>query len=339
MSAAARRHFLRTVLSAIGCLLLASSALGATNAVAVAGVSLSVSDLGRSVAFYEQVLDFTKAGDAEREGDPLERLHGVFPGHVATARLRLGSEEIELAEWLAPRGQAIASDARSDDRSFQHVAIVVSDLDRAYARLREHHVTHASSSPQTLPSWNPNAGGIGAFYFRDPDGHPLEVIWYPPGKGDPRWQAKDRLFLGIDHTAIVVSDADASLRFWRDVLGLTVAGESENWGIEQERLNAVFGARLRITGLRAASGIGVEFLEYLAPRTGRPYPADAKASDLVFTETLVKVSAVDVAERALRSAHVAFVSPGSQRAPRPDGSEGKALVVRDPDGHAVLLFD
>ena len=77
--------------------------------------------------------------------------------------------------------------------------------------------------------------------------------------------ATDKLFLGIDHTAIVISDTDASLRFYRDVLGLQVVGESENYGPEQERLNNVFGARLRITSLRAASGPGVEFLEYLAP--------------------------------------------------------------------------
>src|SRR3712207_7016443 len=51
---------------------------------------------------------------------------------------------------------------------------------------------------------------------------------------------------------------------------LAVAGASENYGTEQEHLNNVRGARLRITSLRAPrGGIGVEFLEYLAPRDGR----------------------------------------------------------------------
>ncbi len=353
-------RLLPALLAAAGLLLLSASARGAappaasrptaggsaSGAVrdaaavtAVAGVTLSVSDLDRSVAFYEEVLGFREVAEDEREGEALERLQGVFPGHVVTARLALGSEEIELAQWLAPRGRAIPEGARSDDRSFQHLAIVVSDMDRAYARLRERRVAHASSSPQTLPSWNPNAGGIRAFYFRDPDGHPLEVIWYPPGKGDPRWQARDRLFLGIDHTAITVADTDASLRFWRDALGMRVAGESDNSGVEQERLNAVFGAHLRITALRSGSGIGVELLEYLTPRTGRPYPADANASDLVFTETRARVASATEAERSLRAARAAFVSPAVQPAPRRDGGEGRALLVRDPDGHAVLLFD
>ena len=65
-----------------------------------------------------------------------------------------------------------------------------------------------------------------------------------------------------------------------------MAGGSENWGTEQEHLNNVFGARLRITTLRAARGPGVELLEYLAPTDGRPYPADARANDLLHWETI-----------------------------------------------------
>jgi hypothetical protein len=53
-------------------------------------------------------------------------------------------------------------------------------MDAAYRRLREHKVQHASPAPQRLPDWNPNAGGIRAFYFRDPDGHPLEVLSFRP---------------------------------------------------------------------------------------------------------------------------------------------------------------
>src|SRR5439155_656512 len=82
-----------------------------------------------------------------------------------------------------------------------------------------------------------------------PDGHALEVLWFPPGKGAAKWQRRDALFLGIDHTAIVVGDTARSLACYRDALGLVVAGESENWGPEQERLNNVAGARLRITTL------------------------------------------------------------------------------------------
>ena len=41
-------------------------------------------------------------------------------------------------------------------------------------------------------------------------------------------------FCGIDHTAIMVSDTETSLKFYRDTLGMQIAGESENYGTEQE---------------------------------------------------------------------------------------------------------
>jgi len=127
-----------------------------------------------------------------------------------------------------------------------------------------------------LPAWNPDAGGIRAVYFRVPDGHPLELIQFPPGKGEARWQQKDRLFLGIDHSAIAVRDTETSLGFYRGRLGLHIAGASENWGIEQERLSAAPGARVRITGLRAQAGPGIELLHYLSPTDGRLPPPDAR---------------------------------------------------------------
>ena len=94
---------------------------------------------------------------------------------MRTARLRLGSEHIELTEYLAPAGRKIPEDSRSNDSWFQHIAIIVSDMDRAYQRLRQHKVRHASPGPQRLPDWNANAGGIKAFYFKDPDGHVWEI--------------------------------------------------------------------------------------------------------------------------------------------------------------------
>ncbi len=250
------------------------------------------------------------------------------------ARLRLGDETLELTQYLAPEGRPLPPDSRSNDRWFQHVAIIVSDMDRAYAELRAHRVRFASSGPQRLPDWNPAAGGIEAFYFKDADGHVLEILAFPPGKGAMRWHelaGTGRLFLGIDHTAIVVDDTERSLAFYRDLLGLEVVGTSENSGTEQEHLNNVFGARLRITALRGKSGPGIEFLEYLAPEDGRPYPTDARANDLAHWETRLAVDSLDVLEGRLLDAGARFVSAGSVGL---DGST-RALLVRDPDGHAV----
>jgi catechol 2,3-dioxygenase-like lactoylglutathione lyase family enzyme len=307
---------------------------------AVVEVGVTVGDLDRSVAFFTGVLQFEKVGERGAAGAEFERVEGVSGARARVARLRLGRESLVLTQYLAPPGRPVPADSRSNDRWFQHVAIIVSDMDRAYARLREHRVTHASSGPQTLPEWNRAAAGIRAFYFKDPDGHALEILQFPPGKGEARWQSKDALFLGIDHTAIVVADTDRSLAFYRDALGLRVAGESENYGPEQEHLNAVFGARLRITALRAAAGPGIELLEYLAPSDGRSAPEDERSNDRIHWQT--RLAAADVARASAAAlgaggreiSRAGAVSPtaGAIAAEIP-----RATLLRDPDGHALLL--
>jgi catechol 2,3-dioxygenase-like lactoylglutathione lyase family enzyme len=306
---------------------------------AVDAIGMTVSDMDRAVEFYSKVLSFEKVSDAEVAGEDYERLEGVFGLRMRVVRMRLGDEVIELTEYLAPKGRPVPVDSRSNDRWFQHIAIITSDMDRAYAWLRRNRVEHASSGPQRIPDWNRAAAGIRAFYFKDPDEHTLEILEFPSDKGAPKWhRGGDRLFLGIDHTAIVVSDTEASLKFYRDLLGFRVAGESENYGTEQEHLNNVFGARLRITSLRAgAGGPAIEFLEYLAPRDGRPVPADTRASDLVYWQTRLIARDVDRAAQSLLAGRLAFISTGVVTVPEKTLGFSRALLVRDPDGHAMQI--
>lgn len=311
--------------------LIACPAFAAGSRRSVSAVGMTVSDIDRAVAFYTQVLPFEKVAEVEVAGPDYEHLEGIFGLRMRVVSLRLGAEKLILTQYLVPKGRAFPADSRSNDRWFQHIAIVVSDMNRAYARLRENHVEYASSGPQTLPAWNKAAGGIRAFYFRDQDEHYLELIEFPAGKGDPRWhQPDDRLFLGIDHSAIVVSDTKKSLTFYRDLLGFHVAGGSENYGDEQEHLNNVFGAHLKITTMRAEGGPGVELLEYLAPRDGRAIPADVRPNDIVFWNVMISGPTAAILQR-LASASVAT--------PRHELGFSRAAIVRDPDGHAMELIE
>jgi catechol 2,3-dioxygenase-like lactoylglutathione lyase family enzyme len=300
-------------------------------------VAVTVNDMTRAVDFYTRVLTFQKVADREVAGDDYEHLFGVFGLRIRAVRLALGQEHIELLQFLTPRGRPIPVPSSSDDRWFQHLSIIVSNMQAAYERLRSFNVEYGSSGPQRLPDWNPNAGGIEAFYFHDPDGHNLEVLAFPPDKGAARWHAKEPLFLGIDHSAIVVADTEASLRYYRDILGLQVAASSENYGTEQEHLNNVFGAHLRITTLRPAQGPGVEFLEYLAPRTGRPMPADSRANDLWYWQINLRFATPGLIEQRLRDEHVDITS--AAEVTLHDGALGwsTGLIAHDPDGHASLV--
>jgi catechol 2,3-dioxygenase-like lactoylglutathione lyase family enzyme len=309
----------------------------AVEVAAVTSVGMTVSDMARALRFYTEVLPFEQEYDVELSGRPFEQLHGVFGARARVVGLRLGEERLELTEYLAPRGRPYPADTRGNDRWFQHVAIVVSDMDAAYRRLRAHGVVHASTGPQRLPDWNPGAGGIEAFYFRDPDGHFLEILAFPAGKGDARWRRKDALFLGLDHTAITVGDTESSLAFYRDTLGLRIAGEGENYGVEQEHLNNVFGVRLRITTLRARRGTGVELLEYRAPRDGRPAPIDLKANDLAHWQ--ITIAALEPGRLLRPSRAFWLVSPDVTTIDAPALGFAAGLMVRDPDGHAVRVVE
>ncbi len=306
----------------------------------VESVGFTVSDMDKALDFYTRVLPFEKVSDVETMGTEIEHLSGVFGARVRVVRLKLGNEVLELTEYLTPLGRPIPVDSRSNDRWFQHVAIIVSDMDKAYAHLRANKVRHASTAPQTLPSYITAAAGVRAFYFKDFDNHVLEILSFPPDKGAAKWHElskNGKVFLGIDHTAIVVRDTETSLKFYKDELGLKDTGESVNYGPEQEHLNNVFGARLHISGLATPqAGINIEFLEYLAPTNGRPYPADSRSYDLWHWQTSFETSGLD---SFFRSSKPEYISSGAVLFRSPTLGFKRASLVRDPDGHAVRLIE
>ena len=329
-------------------LLAAPAFVFSQKATAVTGVSITVEDLDREVDFFTKTLDFQKVKQETWSGEEVAKLFGLPEKNasVQIVTLQLGGEQIRLMDFDGEPSRAIPADTRSNDLWFQHLAVVVSDMDAAYNRLLALGVAHVSTAPQTLPDYLPNAAGIKAFYFRDPEGHNLELIWFPPGKGNPKWQIAggsgskavaatpvlSPIFLGIDHTAIGISDTERSLGFYRDLLGLVVGGHSENYGTEQEHLNQVFGARLDINGLHAEAGFGVEFLRYIAPPGGRPYPADGKPTDLMYYQTELTV---DNLAKSIQKIEKEGFTRVSAAVAKIGGLE--EVLFRDPDGHAVLL--
>ena len=103
---------------------------------AVGAVGMTVSDMDRSVEFYSKVLSFEKMSDVEVWGTEYEHLQGLFGLRMRVVRMKLGDEAIELTEYLAPQGRPIPVDSRSHDRWFQHIALIVHEMDRAYVWLR-----------------------------------------------------------------------------------------------------------------------------------------------------------------------------------------------------------
>ena len=225
-------------------------------------VARNVSDLDRLRAFYI-ALGFAPEGSAEADL-PLASLLGVAA--VRRQRLRLGAQTLDLTACL-PVGAGYPANAPGNASLFQHIALLTPDIHAAATRALSAGARPISQGgPVRLP---PESGGVIAWKFRDPDGHPLEYLQRdaPPG---------------YDHSGIVATRPDAALPVYA-ALGLHLQAEQLNQGPAQARLDGVPGATARILTLRGAEGPGVELLAYsqVAPFPP-PHPADLAADRLVF---------------------------------------------------------
>ena len=255
----------------------------------ITGIALITPDLERACAFYKQAIGFY----------PVDLVR-YDSAEVAT--LRLGEETLHLVRPDRV-GRTYPEPQAATDPWFQHFAIAVSDAAAAFESLSRMPFTPISrGDPILLP---PSSGSVIAYKFRDPDGHPLELSQFP----DDRWTRQRTAlgpFLGIDHTAIAVSNLDVSLAFYSDTLGFELTARGVNAGPSQDALDGLDGAQVEIAVLSPPSSKGphLELLHYLSPRPvkGRD---PVRIDDVAATRTLIT------------------------------GEELPSGTLRDPDGHII----
>lgn len=305
----------------------------------IRAIGITVSDVERSQDFYTQALGFQLVSDITVAGQEYSQLTGVPDAIIRIVTLQLGDECIELMQYLNIKGKPIPPDSQSNDLWFQHLAIVVNDMDRAYDRLQSFPIESISVAPQTIPPSNQTSAGVRAFKFKDLDRHNLELIWFPPDKGQSKWhQNTERLFLGIDHSAIAIADTQQSLQFYRDLLGMQIAGDSLNQGETQAHLDGLPVAEVRVTALRPIQGgLGIELLDYLLPQSDRPIPNDWKSCDLAHMQVELVTNNIEQAVEQLRQNGIQFVSAQLVHLSSMPYCQG--CLIKDPNGHAMLLIE
>lgn len=311
-----------------------------TAAKRIRSIGITVSDADRISAFYTQALGFELVADTTLTDPNYSKLMGVPDAAIRIMALKLGDEQVELMQYLNHPGEPIPADSQSNDLWFQHLAIVVSDMDRAYAQLKPFLTETISDQPQTVPASNEAAAGVRAFKFKDPDRHSLELIWFPSDKGQEKWhQQTDKLFLGIDHSAICIADTDSSLQFYEELLGMQVDGGSLNEGKTQAHLDGLPEAKVRVTALRPAEGgLGIELLDYLIPVNGRPMPDGWKSCDIAYMQIEMIIQNIEEIVEQLRQNQVQFVSQHPLQMLSSDSHELSGCLVKGPSGHAILLI-
>ena len=294
-----------------------------------------------AVAWYQKRLGFVCTGNDVLTGPELTALF-QWPESTRLQRwiLRLGEETVQIWGWSAGACAPYPESWGGNDRWFQHICLVSDDLAAQVEAMATDQLGAISTAPQLLPAWNQAAGGIRAFKFKDPDGHPLELLQFPADKGDPRWhqdQQPDGRPKGVDHSAISIASTDQSVAFYRDILGFHIKGQCVNSGIEQDRLDGLDNTRVAITGLGPESGaMGLEFLNYQSPSGGR----DRKSplwSDLCDRKLLLKATNLQALHGQLFTDHSHnHCSPLVPLDPALFGAS-HGFTVRDPDQHGLLL--
>ena len=289
----------------------------------ILSVTRTVPDLQAAAEFFRDALGFEVSESAVEVSASEQRLLGVSDGRVLRLEMRLGQQHLTLLQF-APAGRPYPSGSTASDLWFQHCAIVVGDMTHAHARvIRAGALPISEGGPQHLPA---NTGGVTAFKFRDPFGHPWELLALPQGAGDPIWQEPNpSLLRGIDHTAIAVSALEAGRAFYVNILGLSKAGQTHNSGIAQTRLDAVPDDDVDVLALNPEHA--PPHLELLAYRIGsRRHLAVVAPSDSAVTRTIASGDADAITERL----------PPTAQLRRGTWKHKPAIAFEDPDGHAWI---
>jgi catechol 2,3-dioxygenase-like lactoylglutathione lyase family enzyme len=241
----------------------------------IVGFRLVTADPERLVRFYSAIGFIMEA--VSRISASEMALLGVA-GIGARTVLRLGSEHIALDSFDSP-SRPFPAGGTVADTLFQHVAIVTSDAAAAWDVARTRGAEPISTQGAvTLPR---AAGGVTAVKFRDPDGHPLEFLQFPPGAGTC-WRGDG--MLGIDHSAISVADKARSATFY-EALGLRESNPKHNHGAAQASLDGLDHPIVDVVPLiPERGGPHLELLGYRRPigRLVRWMPNDVAATRIVW---------------------------------------------------------
>ncbi|MGA2289520.1 VOC family protein [Bradyrhizobium sp.] len=278
----------------------------------LAYVSLTTPDAAGLCNFFERAMGFRLLTAGRVSAQELVGISGSAGGAYRVT-LGLGGEVIELLQFDSP-GRPYPARASVSDLCFQHFAVVVTDMALAYQHICSLGGWSAISTdgPQHLPS---SSGGVTAFKFRDPDGHPLELLAFPAEKVPSHWKSRSRneLFLGIDHSAISVFDSARSIAFYRG-LGLRVAARSQNSGPAQAQLDGVSRPHVDVTALE--------------PRQATPH------LELLGYRFVTQDEKIELRNNDVAATRLVFEARQSSA-----GGAAQKRGLIDPDGHHLLIVD
>ena len=138
-----------------------------------------VRNMEKMIAFYRDTFGFQIALDTQVSGKETDNIVNFALERERIVLMNLGEMQIELLEYR-PAGRGYPVDYKSNDLFGVHLAFKTDDMERDYAMLKANGMEIISKGGfQTIPPEHPIFAGTKVLYFRDPEGHPLELIQMP----------------------------------------------------------------------------------------------------------------------------------------------------------------
>ncbi|MDQ2731949.1 MAG: VOC family protein [Armatimonadota bacterium] len=146
-------------------------------------VNIVVTDMNRSVEFYQNVFQLRKGFETVLTGAWIDQVTGEkdVEAHCVFMESSLSPIRIELLRYVNPTAPAYTNNSRPQVPGLRHIAFNVPDLDDFYDRARSLGVTF-TSPPVAVPFPLPGGRSKRLCYFLDPDGALLEAAEYRSDK-------------------------------------------------------------------------------------------------------------------------------------------------------------
>lgn len=139
-------------------------------------VSVTVSDMERSLAFYRDMLGLKEVERHRLEGEGIAKMAAKEKVVMEVVRLvapETEGIEIDLQQYVEPAGKV--SDAQLGDVGHSHICLGVPNLAQAYETLSEKGVSFVSEPVSFDLGW----AIVHVVFFTDPDGYVLELMQVP----------------------------------------------------------------------------------------------------------------------------------------------------------------
>ena len=161
----------------------------------VAHIAIFTSDLAKARTFYEDFLGYQEPFTLKRDD-----------GSIRIVFVKINDKQyVELF-----------TDPPKEDGQLNHFAVYTDNAEQ----MRDYLSEHGIKVPATVAK-----GKTGNYNFtiQDPDGHTLEIVQYLSdsltGRNQGKFASSSRISSRIMHVGFLVRDLEASMKFYRDLLG------------------------------------------------------------------------------------------------------------------------